>query len=40
MPTYRRYRACKPAMRIKRTTSEERLVMALAADTIKDGFKR
>mmetsp|Transcript_22366 Transcript_22366/g.32582 ORF Transcript_22366/g.32582 Transcript_22366/m.32582 type:complete len:1512 (-) Transcript_22366:227-4762(-) len=37
--TYRRYRACKPAVKLRRVTSEEKLVMALAADTIKQGFR-
>mmetsp|Transcript_22367 Transcript_22367/g.32590 ORF Transcript_22367/g.32590 Transcript_22367/m.32590 type:complete len:1458 (-) Transcript_22367:130-4503(-) len=37
--TYRRYRACKPAMKLRRVSSEEKLVMSLAADTIKQSFR-
>lgn len=32
---YRRYRACRPAIKLKRIISCERLVMNMAADTIK-----
>ena len=37
---YRRYRACKPAVKLRRCSSYENIVVNLAADTIKNSFKR
>ena len=37
---FRRYKACKPAVKLRRNNSTEKLVTTLAADTIKNGLKR
>ncbi len=36
---FRRYLACKPAIKIKRISSSEKVVMNLAADTIIRSFR-
>ena len=37
---YRRYKACKPDVKLRRCNSYENIVVNLAADTIKNSFKR
>lgn len=37
---FRRYRDCKSAIRIRKISSTQRLVMEMAADTIKNGLRK
>ena len=36
---FRRYKECRPAVKLKRVASEEKIVMDFAADTIQQGLK-